>query len=120
MPNVTDYKVLRDSAFTLNVNQERTLNSFSLPGGLADDPAILSFMIDPSNNASNLKLEVEVNDQRVYSITASGTSLRTILEPFSVNSLNQNGSNTVQFRVDSGTAGSVRIDNVIIWFQRRV
>ena len=119
MPTVADYRVLRDSSFSLQVDQERSL-SFTLPDGFVQGTnlakPIITFIADPTNNANNLRLEVDVNDQPIFSINLNGTVQRTVNEAISGQILNQNANNTVQFRVETGS-GRVNLRSVILWYQ---
>lgn len=122
MATLADYLALQSASFTLSDNQEKTL-SFSLGTIFADNSGkrrpILAFMLDSSSNASNLSVVVEINAKLVKSLTISGDKTFGLWEIFGSDTLNIDGSNTIQFRVESGI-GSVTFSDVILWFQQEV
>ncbi len=128
-----DYQVLRDdSSFTLpNFNnglvREETL-IFNPPddivlNGTGRDRPVLTYFIDPSNDAKNVKLQVFVRektgvDQKISDWNLTGTLSRSVSEPFHHEKLSK-GDNKIIFRVPEQGAGNVKISNVIVWFKRK-
>ena len=134
MPTFTDYQVLTDD-FRFNLPRfnddgfvrEQVLN-FNPPndivlGGAGRDRPILTYFIDPSSDAKNVKLDVYIRektgaDQKISSWNLSGTISRTISEPFHPDKLST-GNNKIIFKVPQNQDGTVKISNVIVWYKRR-
>ena len=124
MPTVADYRVIRDTTFTLGINKEESF-SFQVPNDLVISQnaarAILNFKYDPSSNANNLRFEVNLNGQLVTSLSNIDNGLRRFeSETFNSTILEVNGNNTLQFRVEasSGNAsGSIGFSDIVVWYQ---
>ncbi|MFO7561609.1 MAG: hypothetical protein R6X02_03110 [Enhygromyxa sp.] len=120
------YDVLSDASFTLMQGEQHRVLFNPENDAYLEDTArratILTYMVDPSNDASGIEIEVFARmggrDKRISVLRVSGTQLRTVLEPFNPSGL-QTGDNRITFKVSSGS-GSVRISNVIMWYQRRL
>ncbi len=120
--SLADYIVIRDDVFSLRASQERTF-AFDVPreivrSGGSKKP-IIAYFADPSNDAKNLKVMVEINDRVISDWGYSGGVGRGHWEVLTHENLNAGVENTIQFRVESGS-GSVNISDVILWFQRDV
>ncbi len=124
MPNVADYRVLRDGRFTLNINDEESI-TFPVPDDIIRSQGaargILNFKFDPSSNANNLRFEVNLNSARVTSLSNIDSGLRRFeSETFNTTILDISGNNTLQFRVEAssgGASGSIGFSDVVIWYQ---
>ena len=97
--------------------------SFPLPAdaALIGERAILAFLVDPSTDAEDLAYEVWINEHRIRSGGRfSGGVSRGLWETFGAEILlSGEGVNTAEFRVVGGH-GSLKISDVVLWFQRKV
>lgn len=126
MALLAHYEVLSDASFTLEKGeQSRVLFNPENDAYLEDTArraAILHYMVDPSQDASGIELEVYARmggrEQRISVLRVSGGNARTVIEPFNPAGLST-GDNRLTFKVTSGS-GSLRISNVVMWYQRRV
>jgi hypothetical protein len=126
MPNLADYNILLDAPVELNFfgNNERIFN-FNPPNDIRldnniDNRPVLSYRVDPSNDAQNLQFNVFIRtnagiDELVNSFTFNGTVSRTIFEAISSGHVDT-GNNPIIFRLEGGT-GSIHISDVIVWFK---
>ena len=121
-----DYIVLTDEDFLLFPNQEKTL-SFQFDMGFHDSDKrgkapILAFMVTPLPFVNNpISFEVDVNDGVVMHHTFGPDELgdrRGMWEVISFKNLKQGVENTIQFRVETGFAGSVLFSDVILWYHK--
>ncbi|NEP68993.1 hypothetical protein [Moorena sp. SIO3A5] len=70
MATIADYHALRDGPFVLSQNGSRSQSiNFNPPNDIKRysdiDRPVLCFRVDPSNNASNLQLTVQSNENNV-------------------------------------------------------
>lgn len=119
MPTFTAYQALRDGSFRLSSNENETItwnpsNDIRQDGN--DNRPLLCYRVDPSNNASNLHLQVQLNGVGIgsnarFSGTVSRTYMEIVRQPVNT------GNNNISFEVPSGT-GSLKISDVIVWYKR--
>ncbi len=125
MPTVAAYHALRDGSFTLSPNGSRSQSiNFNPPNDIRRDGnvnrPVLCYRVDPSNNASNLQLTVQINGQNVGSnATFAGTVSRTYLEIMPHSAVNT-GNNNITFELANTGAGSLVISDIIVWFMRSI
>lgn len=129
MPNVSTYHAIQDTPIALNFfgNQEKSVE-FNPPDDiiLADSGVnrpVLSYRVDPSNDANNLGFKVLIRqlsgaDVEVSSFNLSGTVSRTVFEIIKGSQLHK-GNQKIIFRLQGGT-GSANVSDVIFWFMRSV
>lgn len=119
MPTITAYHALRDGSFRLSSNENETItwnpsNDIRQDGN--NNRPLLCYRVDPSNNASNLHLQVQLNGVGIgsnarFSGTVSRTYMEIVRQPVNT------GNNNISFEVMSGT-GSLKISDVIVWYKR--
>lgn len=85
---------------------------------------ILSFRVDPSNDAERVSVSVNLEradgfQSSVIDLTLSGTVSRTFHEPVSDGTVT-NEAQYVRFDCTGGESGAVTISDVVMWFHRRV
>lgn len=120
MPVVADYSIIRDSSFVIRTGGDidRTFN-FTMPSFLyPSNRAILAYVIDGERNTTNLKVEISINGSVVRHPRFSGDSYKALHEVVAANLLRE-GSNSIKFRITSGS-GPINISDVILWWQRTV
>jgi hypothetical protein len=127
MALVAHYEVLEPGSITLAMGDEHRLLFNPENDAYLEDTgrrqAILSYMVDPSSDASG-PLELEVfarlggRDRRISLVRVTGGQLRTVNSTFNPAGLST-GDNRILFKVTSG-AGSLRIYNVVMWYQRNL
>ena len=132
MPHLTTYHAIQDGPLNLNFfgNQEKSVsfdppNDIVLPSSGINRP-VLSYRVDPSNDAKNLVFKVFIRqlngvDVEVSSWTLSGTISRTVFEILNGAHLHK-GSQKIIFRIEDtgGSIGSATVSDVIVWFIRDV
>jgi hypothetical protein len=117
-----DYDVIQDGNFTLssgagNDTRDFTINILSRLNSGSN--AVLMFKYNPSDDAQNLDLEVQINNVVVVSLgdIAPGP-LRGFWEVFLPSEANlHDGSNTLEFRKARGQ-GSITISDVVLLYRR--
>jgi hypothetical protein len=117
--SLADYFVIRDTSFNLAAGQQQTFpvdvpREIKRSGG--SKRPILSYFTDPSSNAENLRLVIEVNNREVSSYRYTGGVGRGHQEILNHENLNAGVENTFRFRVESGR-GSVNLSDIVLWFQ---
>ncbi len=132
MPHVAYYQLLADNkgfsleAFVVGSQHQLTFNPTNdivLDGELASRP-ILSYVLDPSDNTTNLQIEVGIkrtnhtNLDKIRTWTLSGTALRTPQDSIPRHLL-ETENNTIVFRVVSGV-GAVWVRNVSVHYHRDI
>jgi hypothetical protein len=129
MPNVATYHAIQDNPIALNFfgNEEKFVefnppNDIILASSGVNRP-VLSYRVDPSNDASNLVFKVFIRqsngvDVQVSGFTLSGTVSRTVFEIVNGTQLHK-GNQRIIFRIQGGT-GSATVSDVIFWFMRSV
>lgn len=126
MALLAHYEVLKDGSFNLEAGeQSRLLFNPSDDAYLEDTvrrAAILSYTVDPTENAKDMELEVFARmggkEVRVSVLRVFGGVARTVTEPINPSGFSK-GDNRLTFKIGQGT-GSVRISNVVMWYQRQV
>ncbi len=126
MPTVASYHAIIDGSFTLSPNGSRSQSiNFNPPNDIRRDGnlnrPVLCYRVDPSNNASNLQLTVQINGRNVgpNPTTFAGTVSRAYLEIMSHSGVNT-GNNNITFELANTGAGSLVISDVIVWFKRSI
>jgi len=125
----THYQVLSDlSTITLSSTKTSDTREFTTTHD-ADLTAselrpLLCFQIDPSSNA-NLRLDVFIKDHSNVEAKIAGYSLlggapRWTMEPINPALVTVDATNTIVFRASEITAGSVAIQNIVVFFQRYI
>lgn len=119
---IADYSIFRDSPVTVQKGGGGDLDKefyIDLPESLVrSNRSILAYVVDPEANVNNLRVEVAVNGEPVRSSRFGQDLLMTLHEVVGANVLKV-GRNSVTFTATSGT-GSVRISDVVLWWQRAV
>ena len=122
MPYICDYSIFRDSSVTIQRGGGGDLDKefhINLPESLVrSNRSILAYVVDPESNVNNLRVEVAVNGTPVRSSRFGQDLLMTLHEVVGADVLNV-GRNTVKFTATSGS-GSIRISDVVLWWQRDV
>jgi hypothetical protein len=122
MTSLADYKVIRDTKFSLRPGQERSFE-FSIyrdtVGSGGSKRPVLSYFADPSGDARNLTYRIFLNGTEIANYSYSGGVGRGHQEVLSHGSINAGETNVLEFRVQSGE-GSVGFSDVILWFQRNI
>ncbi len=125
MPVISDYHAITDGSFVLSPDGSRSESiNFNPPNDIKRDNnidrPILCFRVDPSNNANNLQLTVQINGFNIgVSPTLSGTVSRTYLEIVR-HGIVDTGNNNITFEIANTGTGSLTISDVIVWFQRSI
>lgn len=128
MPDLASYHVLRDTPMNLSPfgNDEVDVN-FNPPNDIIRNSnalrPVLSYRVDPSNNANGLVFEVFIRqlngvDKLVSKFTLTGTVSRTVFEVVNGSDIHT-GNQKVIFRINGGT-GSASVSDVIMWFHRDI
>lgn len=129
MPNVTTYHAINDGSLNLDFfgNKEKFVefnppNDIILASSGVNRP-VLSYRVDPSNEAKNLVFKVFIRqsngiDVEVSSFTLNGTVSRSVFEIISGSQLHA-GNQKIFFRLQGGT-GSAKVSDVIMWFMRSI
>ena len=120
MPTIADYRVLRDSHFDLEPDQERAF-SFDLPNDLADAKLVLAyqarpFPLPPFAAVATVDIGFQFQ-QHVDTVTIRGETVHGLWETFPRLAVNTDITNTLIFK---STLGKVRISDVVLWFQRDI
>lgn len=123
-PTFCDYQVLSDSSFTLDAatnDNEKTLN-FSVPldftHGTGVSRPILAFKVAPIQDCL-IKFWLNFREIAIFDLDRSHT--RGMWEAFSAETAFPDGSsfsNPVPLRI-MVTSGKARLEDVVIWYQRR-
>ncbi|NEO78839.1 hypothetical protein [Moorena sp. SIO4G3] len=116
MAIISDYSIIRDSKFTLQVGADIDQDfSFSLPGDAhLGSRSILAFMVYPTSE--RVSFNISVNNSNQVSFTLGNSGLNTIHEVISANLL-KHGNNRIKFVV---TQGRMTFADVVLWWQRDV
>lgn len=116
MARISDYSVIQDSKFTLQVGGDIDREfSFSLPSDAhLGSRSILAFMVYPTGN--QVSFNVSVNNSNQVSFTLGNSGLNTIHEVISANLL-KHGNNRIKFVV---TNGKMTFADAVLWWQRDV
>lgn len=117
MASLADFKVA-DGSFELSKDQEHVIN-FDLESDLlsTDHSAVIAFMVTASGSGTK-EFEVDINDKTDVFRQTSDSESRSMLEVVDKGLL-KTGSNTVQFRMESGS-GSLTFSDVVLWYQRNI
>jgi hypothetical protein len=117
MASLADFKV-SDGSFELGKDQEHVVN-FDLESDLlsTDHSAVLTFMVTASGSGTK-EFEVDINDETDVFRQTSNSEARAMLEVVDKGLLRV-GSNSIQFRMESGT-GSLTFSDVVLWYQRNI
>lgn len=126
MALLTHYEVLKDGSITLEAGEQSRLLFNPEDDAYLEDTvrraAILSYMVDPSQDARDIEIEVFARmggrDVQISLLRVTGGIARTVTEPFNPSGLSKQ-DNRLTFKVTKGS-GSVRISNVVMWYQRRI
>lgn len=123
MPTITAYHAVRDSSFTLQPGDSGPTIAFNPSNDIRQDGAenrpLLCYRVDPSNNAANLALTVQVNGAGTgANATFSGGTSRAYMEILQ-NNLNL-GNNNITFELGQGGSGSLRVSDVVVFYKRFV
>ncbi len=117
MASLADFKVA-DGSFALSRDQEHVIN-IDLESDLlsTDHSAVLSFMVTASGSGTK-EFEVDINDTTDVFRSTSNSEARAVVEVVDKGLL-QVGSNTLQFRMESGS-GSLTFSDVVLMYQRNI
>lgn len=120
MPTIADFTVIRDTSFEIRTGGDIDHSStFSISSGLSvPSRAVLMYSADPESNARSLKVRIQINGTKVHDLAFTGGTIRTMHEVLSGNTLRV-GSNTIDFKIISGT-GDIHIGDVVVFWQRTV
>ncbi len=120
MPTIADYTVVRDSTFEIRTGGDIDYSTtFSISSGLSvNSRGILMYSVDPESNASSLRLRIRINGKNIQETSFTGGTFRTLHEVLTGSTLKV-GSNTIDFRITSGT-GDLHIGNIVVHWQRSV
>jgi hypothetical protein len=120
MPTVADYIVLRDNHFDLDHEQEREI-AFDLPDQLSNVKLVLAYQARPIASPpfqAVSKIDISLKfQQHIDTVTIRGDTIHGLWETFPRLAVNTDITNTLIFKSLSGT---VRISDVVLWFQRNV
>ena len=127
MPNFATYHAIHDGSLTLSpFGDEEQVVKFNPPNDIilatsGVNRPVLSYRVDPSNDAQNLAFKVFIRqlngiDVQVSSLSLSGTVSRTIFEIINGSHLHK-GEQSILFKLDGGS-GSAVVSDVIFWFMR--
>jgi hypothetical protein len=122
MPRIADYKVIQDDAFTLPGNPPEASGSdrhfqFPLPN-VAGPPAILSLRIRPTGS---IKLKARLNDSDVFDRPFNTGPDRSFHEVINdPKALKKTGNELVMSVSEDGPGESVRVSDIVIFFQTEV
>lgn len=132
--SLADYKIISDSGFTLTPGEDRsydfTVNTdivrFSSDYHRYSQRPILAYFADPSGDAENLQVIIEINPgitsatvSDVSSYRYSGGTGRAHFEVLRHGNLQPDRTNELRFTCDSGE-GSIKVSDIIIWYQRLI
>jgi hypothetical protein len=135
MPNVADYVVVSDANLEITFpNLAGAL--FSIPStALLSEKAILSFQLDTGVTSTtitteggpvvftptpvNLKWKSRINGTKIGEAIHQGRNYCAVHEVFSGSLLHTGSDNQFDVSVESGT-GTVRVSNIVVWFQHAV
>lgn len=122
MTTLADYFVVRDTPVTLRAGQHESF-TFDVPAdkvrsGGSKRP-IVAFYADPSGDARNLSCVIQLNGRAVFSYPYTGGTGREHFEVVNHEDLIPDTLNSIRLSVQSGE-GSVKISDIILWFQRNV
>jgi hypothetical protein len=109
----TNYRILKDGAFTLSADQDQLRFDVELPNGallIGNQRPILAFLVKPNG----LTFRVDINDTQVLTTTLGGDERGVFWEVINPN-VARVGLNTIQFRGISGF-GNAQFSDVVLWF----
>ena len=122
MPTITAYHSIRDYNFILGPNDSQTLtfnpaNDIRQDGDI--DRPLLCCRVDPSSDARNLELSVQINGRDNINVTLGGTVSRSFMEIVPHQDVNK-GNNNITFEVANKGTGTLSISDVIMWYKRSI
>jgi hypothetical protein len=120
MPRVADYGIITDGKITLTSTAPGDFQEvkFNLDSPHFGSRSILAFNLDLVD-ADGFKFNVKVNGKQVFDATYSGGMFFTIHEVIDANLLKAN-DNVIQFKALNHNTGSVRIADIVLWYQHDV
>lgn len=119
MPDVADYRVVRDGSVTVQTGGDID-KEFSFDLGTAvkhDQNCVLQFFMVSGSNASNLSFAFEINGTSIRTINVNGNHFATIHEV--ARDVTRDNSNSMKLRITGGS-GSVTVSDIVLWVQRSV
>jgi hypothetical protein len=120
MPLVADYGIISDDLIKLGstLNDDLQELKFALDNPDPGSRAILAFNLSP-DGAANFKLEVQVNDKIVKTLTYNGGAHMTVHEVIPAKLLKPT-DNEIQFKALAANSGSIKIGDIVVWYQHAV
>jgi hypothetical protein len=120
MPRVADYGIITDGKITLTSTAPGDFQEvkFNLDSPHVGSRSILAFNLDLVD-ADDFKFNVKVNGTQVFNARYSGGDFFTIHEVIDANLLHAQG-NVIQFKATSSNSGSVRIADIVLWYQHDI
>ena len=121
MPRVADYKIIKDDKFTLTSTPPGNFHEeeFKLDSPHVGGPSILALRLDYVD-ADHFEFNVKVNGTPVLLAKYSGGGFFTIHTVIDANVLKAKEPNSIQFIVTNLPSGSVRISDIVLWYQHEV
>ena len=119
MADVADYRVIRDSAITLQTGGAID-KDFSFNLGTAvkhNQHSVLQFFYVSASNANNLSFRFSINGTTVRTINVNGNHFATIHEV--TNNVTKDHVNELDVKIVGGS-GRVDISDIVLWVQRSV
>ena len=120
MPDVADYRVIRDSGSTIQTGGDID-KSFDFNLGTAvkhNQRKVLQFFYVSSQNANNLSFRFSINGTTVRTINVTGNSFGTIHEVIG-SGITHDNNNEIDVRIVGGS-GSVTVSDILLQVQRAV
>lgn len=122
MPTLTDYRVLQDSSFELDPNNDTHVINFNMPADFVSGTnlakPILAFIVRPVVESS-VQITQGLDAGNILTTTFQPSSRRGLWEPFSGSMLFPGAANELWFELLNGV-GRVRFSKVVLWYQRDV
>jgi hypothetical protein len=127
MAEIADYQIITKGPFTLSDGSPQKDLPFDLPLNISTSAGgVLGFVVaDVSAGlfgaATSVSFEIRANDLGLTSYTLKTGAICSLLEAFSGGGGNLKiGSNKLAFKVTKSNLASLKISDVVLWFQRNV
>src|SRR5262245_25095187 len=122
MPRIADYAVVRSAPFDLGPGEESNAMTFTIHSDLVEngnEGPVLSYQCRPLSD-QGAALRIDISGDSIESVTISVNTVRAMWKTFAGSLLHPGlgADNNIKFR-NTGS-GSIRVSDVIIWYQRNI
>jgi hypothetical protein len=116
MPIVADYVIVSDAPVDLSGSSSHEFTFSIPPDALLSQKAILTFQLQTEGTPVNLDWNIHLNGGKIFHAIHKHRDFCAVQEVFS-GSVLKKGSNTLIAALNALTTETLKISDIVVWFQ---